>query len=107
MTGLLSDISPRTLFILFAPVALVTYYIFFVPGVEFPPEAPKQIKEQYPVFGALGYFSEKWNFYRRCIGDSPMGSFTFYLGKHAVVGLAGETARETFYNSRELGLTQG
>jgi hypothetical protein len=107
MTALVAELSFSTLVLLFSPVVLITYYILFAPRVEFPSAAPKQASEQYPVVGALGYFSEKWDFYRRSSRESPSGSFSFYLGKHAVVGLAGETGRDVFYNSKELGISQG
>lgn len=107
MVGFVGELSPTVLALIFAPVTLITYYILFAPRLEFPPKAPKQASEQYPFVGALGYFSEKWDFYRRSILESPSGSFSFYLGKHAVVGLAGDIGREAFYNSRDLGITQG
>jgi hypothetical protein len=109
MAGFLERLSLPSLLLL-VPIAILTslmYYILFSPRVEFPLKAPKQASAQYPVVGALGYFSEKWDFYRRSSRESPSGSFSFHLGKHAVVGLAGEVGRQAFYESRELGITQG
>jgi hypothetical protein len=109
MAAFLEQLSLPSLLLLI-PITILTsliYYILFSPVVEFSPKAPKQASAQYPIVGALGYFSEKWEFYRRSIHESPSGSFSFYLGKHAVVGLGGETGRHAFYESRELGITQG
>jgi hypothetical protein len=107
MAGFLAALSPTALVLLLTPITLITYYILFAPRIEFPPNAPKQTSEQYPVVGALAYFSAKWDFYQRSIRESPSGNFSFYLGKNAVVGLAGEIGRDVFYNTREFGISQG
>lgn len=107
MVGLPADLSPAMLVILLTSIILSIYYILFTSRIKFYATSPKQASEQYPIVGALAYFSKKWDFYRRSSAESPTGNFSFYLGQHAVIGLAGETGREAFYNSRQLGLTQG
>lgn len=107
MAGFLAELSPTALVLLLTPITLITYYILFAPRIEFSPKAPKQTSEQYPVVGALAYFSAKWDFYRRSSRESPSGNFSFYLGRNAVVGLSGEIGRDVFYNTREFGISQG
>lgn len=51
--------------------------------------------------------SKKWDFYREAMKESATGNFSFYLGNHSVVGLAGDEARKLYFDSRDLDFDQG
>ncbi len=87
--------------------SLFVSYIVFSPRQPFSPHSPKQISDQYPVFGALRYFSERWDFYRDAIAESKTGNFSFYLGKYAIIGFSGKQARKDFFESKKLSLFEG
>ncbi|KAF8855280.1 cytochrome P450 [Acephala macrosclerotiorum] len=73
----------------------------------FSSKAPKQLKEGYPIFGALRFFTARWDFFQHAKAQTPSGNFSFFVGKHPVIGLTGEKARQTFFQSRDLGFAEG
>lgn len=73
----------------------------------FPPKAPKVARHNYPIVGALGFFTERWTFCQRAIADSPTGNFSFHLGKHPIIGVSGEEARKVFFDNRQLSFAEG
>ncbi|PYH89728.1 cytochrome P450 [Aspergillus ellipticus CBS 707.79] len=72
----------------------------------FPANAPKLIAG-YPVVGALQLLFDQGRFCHGSKASSPTGSYSFYLGRHRVVGLAGPQGRKTFFEHRDLDLDQG
>lgn len=87
--------------------SLFVSYVIFSPRQSFSPHSPKQISDQYPIFGALRFFSERWDFYRDAIAESKTGNFSFYLGKYGVIGFSGRQARKDFFESKILSLHEG
>jgi hypothetical protein len=73
----------------------------------FPPKAPKVARHNYPIVGALGFFTERWTFCQRAIADSPTGNFSFHLGKHPIIGVSGKEARKVFFDNRQLSSAEG
>jgi sterol 14-demethylase len=73
----------------------------------FPPKAPRVARNNYPIVGALGFFTERWTFCQRAIADSPTGNFSFHVGKHPIIGVSGEEGRKVFFDNRQLGFTEG
>lgn len=75
--------------------------------VSFPPKAPKLTSHNYPIVGALGFFTERWTFCQRASAQSPTGNYSFHLGKHRVVGVSGEEGRKVFFDNRQLSFSEG
>lgn len=84
---------------------LVTYSTRRVPFPESAP--PLLVKENLPIVGALRFFTSRGSFLEDGAAMTKTGNFSFYCGKHQVVGLSGLEGRTTFYNSRDLSSHQG
>jgi len=70
-------------------------------------KAPAFVSERVPYIGPLGFWTERWTFFKRAIASSATGNFSFHAGPHMVVGMSGDAARQTFLESRQLGLAEG
>ncbi|CZR62535.1 uncharacterized protein PAC_12432 [Phialocephala subalpina] len=84
-----------------------TYTIWASTGYRFSANAPKRLKEGYPIFGTLRFFTARWDLFQHAKAQTPSGNFSFFVGKHPVIGLTGEKARHVFFQSRDLGFTEG
>ncbi|RYO88763.1 hypothetical protein DL766_005187 [Monosporascus sp. MC13-8B] len=92
--------------LLLTGLATLAVQVFWRPAL--PKNAPKWWKGgDWPVLGALRFYSQRADFYREAISHSPSGNFSFYMGKKHLIGLSGPEARRTFYDSRELSLNEG
>ncbi|KAF9888286.1 hypothetical protein FE257_008856 [Aspergillus nanangensis] len=72
----------------------------------FPANAPKFVPG-YPVVGALQFFSDQLRFCHEKVTGSATGNYSFYLGRHRVVGVSGPQGRKTFFQTAHLDSTQG
>lgn len=72
-----------------------------------PKATPKAASEQWPFLGALAFFSRRWDFHRSAQHASRTGNFSYWLGKHPVIGLSGLAGRRAFFESRQLDLGEG
>jgi hypothetical protein len=93
-------------------IAFLSFWIafhIFTPCPPFPTKSPEPISSQEtcPVLGAIGFFTKRWDFYRDAIANSKTGSFSFYLGKHPIVGLSGHASRKIFFESKHLDFLEG
>lgn len=75
--------------------------------VPFPNSAPSLLSENFPVVGSLRFFVSRATFLKDGASTSKTGNFSFYVGKHRVVGLSGLEGRRTFYESKDLSSHQG
>lgn len=73
----------------------------------FSSKAPKLTSDTIPILGSLGFFTRRWDFYRTSRDESSTGSFSFWVGKLPVIGLAGDGGRKTFFEERGLDFGQG
>ncbi|TDZ71960.1 Obtusifoliol 14-alpha demethylase [Colletotrichum trifolii] len=73
----------------------------------FPGNAPPLVKDSYPVVGALRFFKSRKSFCQDSSSRSKTGNYSFYVGKHRVVGVSGLQGRKTFYESKELAMFEG
>lgn len=74
----------------------------------FPKNAPTLWKpKDWPIVGAIAYFSDRKNFLVHGSQASKTGSFSYYLGKHQVVNTSGKEGRKTFFESKELSMAEG
>jgi hypothetical protein len=88
-------------------VPLILCICYLSSRTSFPSKAPRVAPHNYPIVGALGFFTERWTFYQRAIANSPTGNFSFHLGKHSIIGLSGEEGRKVFFDSRQLSFSEG
>lgn len=103
----LTDGASWSVLVLLGLASIFASYIVFSPRQSFSPHSPKLISDQYPIFGALRYFSARWDFYRDAIAQSKTGNFSFYLGKYGVIGFSGRQARKDYFESKILSLHEG
>ncbi|KAL2274438.1 hypothetical protein FJTKL_03199 [Diaporthe vaccinii] len=75
--------------------------------VPFPNSAPPLVKGNLPVVGALRFFTSRGTFLKEGASASKTGNFSFYVGKHRVVGVSGLDGRRAFYESKQLSSHQG
>jgi hypothetical protein len=89
-------------------ILVVGVYILLAPQQELlGPKSPPRVREGYPLVGALRFFTARWEFYQHARDQTSSGNFSFFLGKHPVVGLTGDKARKLFFESRDLGFAEG
>ncbi|KAK0636368.1 cytochrome P450 6A1 [Bombardia bombarda] len=75
---------------------------------KWPKTAPKFLKtEDWPVLGALRFFSDRRNFVLHGTSQAESNNFSFYFGKHQLVGMGGQDARKAFFESKELSMSEG
>jgi len=97
---------PATVWILLlTSVAYLVAQLTWRPS--FPKNAPKLLKEGYPVLGAIRFFSDRRNFANHGTSATGSGNFSFYFGKHQIVGVSGLSGRKTFFESKELSMSEG
>lgn len=87
-------------------VLLAALYMFLSPQ-QLGPKAPPRVREGWPILGALRFFTARWEFFQHARDQAPSGNFSFFLGKHPVVGLSGDAARKIFFESKDLGFAEG
>lgn len=108
-TGFASALSyqnwPASISILLLSVLALFIKIQWQPS--FPKTAPKQIKEGYPLLGALRLFTRRADFYKDGLSHTNSGNFSFYFGKHRLVGMSGAEGRKTFFDSKDLNMSEG
>jgi hypothetical protein len=107
LSAAVQEFSTSTLLSAGTFVLIGLYLTLFSRKYKFPSRAPKLVKGQYPIIGASGYFTARWDFFQNAIAQSSTGNFSFFLGKYPVVGLSGETGRRVFFDSRDLGFAEG
>ena len=91
--------------ILTLPLILCIRYLASRPS--FPSRAPKLASQNYPIVGALGFFTERYTFCERASAQSPTGNYSFHLGKHRVIGVSGKDGRKAVFENRQLGFAEG
>lgn len=97
---------PATVWIL-----LLTSFAYLVAQIawrpSFPKNAPKLLKDGYPILGAVRFFSDRRNFTSHGTAATGSGHFSFYFGKHQIVSVSGLSGRKTFFESRDLNMAEG
>ena len=90
-------LSPSVLLAL-AFALLGGLYVLFVQRESFPSSAPAIAHGSLPVFGQIGYWTERYDFWLRALSQSKTKNFSFYLGTRAVLlsdtGIADTTLKE-------------
>lgn len=92
---------------LYTSIAALVALLVIYARPPLPPNAPKQLRESYPILGSLRFFTARWDFFRDAVKSSPTGNFSFFIGKHSVVGLSGPESRKVFFENSGLGFAEG
>lgn len=101
---------PATIWVLVGSGVFYLLYHILVQRRAPPPKTPALIKPgagDWPVLGSLRFFSDRQRFMLGHIAESISGNFSFYFGKHHIVGLAGSEGKKTFFESKHLDFGQG
>jgi sterol 14-demethylase len=72
-----------------------------------PANAPPQVSDDLPVVGALGFWTHRWTWWREQRDQSKTGTFSFHAGPNMIVALSGDKGRQLFFDSKDLGFSEG
>lgn len=73
-----------------------------------PSNAPEQwTKNDWPIAGAWRFYKSRRDMYLEAQQSTETGNFSFYVGKKLIVGLNGSEGKKTFFDNRELSISQG
>jgi hypothetical protein len=101
---------PAAIWILFGTALLFFLSQALTRRPPLPKGAPPPIKPgagDWPVLGSLRFFSDRRSFMLNHITKSITGNFSFYFGKHHIVGLGGPDGKKTFFESKHLDMSEG
>lgn len=97
-----------TLTLLFLAASLLVFVIIHTLYIRrLPTNAPLAARDNYPITGPWGFWTRRWDWYRRRRDQSKTGNFSFHAGPNTIVALTGEEGRKLFFESRELGFAEG
>lgn len=99
--------SPVRLLLLLAMLFLVFVIVHTYLVRRLPENAPNATSDDYPLTGPWGFWTERWDWYCRRRDQSTTGNFSFHAGPNTIVALTGEKGRKAFFESRELGFSEG
>ncbi|KAF2019854.1 cytochrome P450 6A1 [Aaosphaeria arxii CBS 175.79] len=99
--------SPTISLLVFSCVLFVIYVCYHTYQRRVPSNAPPTVKGDIPLTGVWDFWTRRWDFYKQEIDRAPTGNFSFHAGPNTLVGLSGEKGRKLFFESKELGFTQG
>jgi hypothetical protein len=103
----LPALSASTISTIIILLLVSSYTIWASTGYKFSSKSPKRLNEGWPIFGVLRFFTARWDLFQHGKAQTPSGNFSFFVGKHPVIGLTGDKARQTFFQSRDLGFAEG
>ncbi|KAF2123378.1 cytochrome P450 [Dothidotthia symphoricarpi CBS 119687] len=98
-----------TMLILVASVVLFASYVLGHTLLfrRLPPNAPSVVSDNYPITGPLGFWTERWSWFKKRRDQAKTGNFSFHAGAHTVIAMSGDKSRQVYFESRELGLSEG
>jgi hypothetical protein len=67
------------------------------------PKVPALIEDGYPIVGAVHFWIARWEFFPRAQAQSSSGNFSYFIGKHPVLGVSSDEARRVIFESKQLG----
>jgi len=80
-------------------------HTFFIRRI--PANAPPEARNNFPVTGAVGFWTKRWDWYRQRRDEAATGNFSFHAGPNTIVGLSGDAGRKLFFESKDLGFSEG
>jgi hypothetical protein len=102
----LSDRYPLPLSLLFlATLCIALHRLLSRPTL--PAHAPVLTTTNLPLLGDINFFLRRWTWWLKSMSASPTGHFTYNIGSYTAVGVSGPTGRKLFFDSKDLGLSEG
>ncbi|KAK5657428.1 hypothetical protein OQA88_3000 [Cercophora sp. LCS_1] len=101
---------PATLWVLSGTLLFFLVSQLFAGRKPLPKGAPPRIKPgagDWPILGSLRFYFDRQKFVLSHIAESVTGNFSFYFGKHHIVGLGGPEGKKTFFESKQLDMSEG
>lgn len=97
-----------TVFLLVSTTVLFTAYVLVVTYLRrIPANAPPVASDDFPLTGAVRFWTKRWEWFQQTRLHTPTGNFTFHAGPNTLVALSGEKGRRLFFESRDLGFAEG
>lgn len=87
-------------------ISLLAIFIKATWQPAYPKDAPKVVSE-WPILGALRLYKDRRDFFLEAANRTNTGNFSTYVGKHQIVGVKGPEARKSFFEAKELDMTEG
>jgi cytochrome P450 len=72
-----------------------------------PSNAPQTVRDNYPIAGAFGFWTKRWDWFRMNRDKSKTGNFSFHAGPNTIIGLSGDKERQLFFDSKDFGFAEG
>lgn len=99
--------SPTIFLAVSATVLLTAYVLVHTYSRRVPANAPVVVSDDFPLTGAIRFWTKRWEWYRQARHRSQTGNFSFHAGPNTIVGLSGEKGRKLFFESKELAFSEG
>ncbi|KIW08112.1 hypothetical protein, variant [Verruconis gallopava] len=105
----LSDLS-NTALVAYAAVSalifVISYWSLFK-RKPFDEKAPPVVRSDWPIVGALGFWTARRDWWNAVIAQTGSPDFSFHIGKHRLVGVNSDEGRKVFFESKEVGFAEG
>jgi cytochrome P450 len=97
------------LFLLGGFVVFLTFYIIIHTSFlrRLPPNAPPEVCDNYPIAGAFGFWTKRWDWFQMRRDQAKTGNFSFHAGPNTIIALSGDKGRQLFFDSKNLGFAEG
>ncbi|KAI0121124.1 cytochrome P450 [Xylariales sp. AK1849] len=86
--------------------AFITVFVSFLTYLLHKPsidkKAPGFVSDTIPFFGAFNFYARPWEWWQTASRKSKTGHFSFWVGKHHVIGVTGEAARKMFMDNHDM-----
>jgi sterol 14-demethylase len=99
--------SPTIFFLVSATVVCTAYVVFTTYRRRIPANAPPTVSDDFPLTGAIRYWTRRWDWFQQRRRHSPSGNFSFHAGPNTLVALSGEQGRRVFFESKGLNFNEG
>lgn len=101
--------SSPTLFLLVGSAVFFSFYAVAhtIYIRRLPVDAPPEVIDNYPIAGAFGFWTRRWDWFRQRRDQSKTGNFSFHAGSNTIVALSGDKGRQLFFDSKDLGFAEG
>jgi sterol 14-demethylase len=99
--------SPTVFLAVSTAVLLAAYVLVVTYSRRIPANAPPAASDDFPLTGAIRFWTQRWDWYRHSRQQTTTGNFSFHAGPNTLVALSGEKGRRLFFESRDLGFTEG
>lgn len=99
--------SSLLLYILVSAGIFLISYLSVLKRKAFDGQAPPVTKANWPIFGDIGFWTARHDFWLAALNHARSGNFSFHIGKHRAVGTNSDEGRKLFFESKELGFGEG